>query len=140
MAGFDEIYYLGSPGGYMGADGLNTIDLEILVGSSDRKWFEARYFTPNLRPMAGIKVVIADTPEPHEALLQALIILATDLFSECQSLDRIRDAVDRIDRERLKGEDWTNLLNEARPIFKKLALYRARLESIHESRRGGLEV
>ena len=36
MAGFSRAVYIGSPGGYLGADGLNPIDLEILIGDGNR--------------------------------------------------------------------------------------------------------
>ena len=44
MAGFYKIYMVGGSGGFLGADGINPIGLQILVGTADREWLEPKYF------------------------------------------------------------------------------------------------
>lgn len=44
MAGYSKIYCIGGEGGFLGADGMNPIDFQILVGDADRQWLEVRYF------------------------------------------------------------------------------------------------
>ena len=44
MAGYSKIYCIGGEGGFLGSDGMNPIDFQILVGDGNRQWLEARYF------------------------------------------------------------------------------------------------
>lgn len=43
MAGYSRAYWIGEPGGFEGADGMNPILVEILVGDADRQWWEAAW-------------------------------------------------------------------------------------------------
>lgn len=100
MAGFDRIYYLGHEGGFMGADGLNTVDLEILHGISDREWYEARSWKP-IPPMGRVRVFIPTGPDERDHLLDAMLIFAPELFKECEALEAVSLAVANSGKERL---------------------------------------
>ncbi len=43
MAGFSKIYAIGGQGGYMGADGVNPMEMPLMVGDASRQWLEQRY-------------------------------------------------------------------------------------------------
>lgn len=44
MAGFSKIYCVGGLGGFQGADGVNPILFQILVGDASRQWLQVHYF------------------------------------------------------------------------------------------------
>jgi hypothetical protein len=44
MAGYSKLYCVGGLGGYLGADGINPILFQILIGNADRQWLEVHYF------------------------------------------------------------------------------------------------
>ena len=50
MAGYSKIYCVGGEGGFLGADGMNPIDFQILIGDGDRQWLEVRYFNRDIKP------------------------------------------------------------------------------------------
>jgi hypothetical protein len=43
MAGFSSLYVIGGEGGFMEADGGNSIEFLVLVGDADRHWLELHY-------------------------------------------------------------------------------------------------
>jgi hypothetical protein len=141
MAGFDRIYYLGDEGGFMGADGLNTIDLEILHGVSDREWYEAKYWTA-FAPMGRVRVFVPSAPDDPDALLDAFLIFAPEIFQGCGGIDEAilgieESGVDRLDFNADGMPDAWNLLREhAWPIFKNLPIYSAELTSMNRFSRG----
>jgi hypothetical protein len=136
MAGFDRIYCLGHEGGYMGADGLNTIDLEILHGISDREWYEPRY-GKQFAPMGQVQVFVPRGPDDTDALLDAFLIFAPELFEGCRGLDEIRQLVETSATKRLDfnldglPDGWIELREHAWPIFKNLPIYSAELVSLN---------
>jgi hypothetical protein len=135
MAGFDRIYCLGPEGGFMGSDGLNEIHIEILHGISDREWYEARYWKP-FSPMCRVRTFIPKGPDDEDALLDAMLALTPELFDGCDALEGVSRAVECSGKEMLDfnleptPEDWAALREQARPIFKRLALYSAELQPI----------
>ena len=44
MAGYSKIYCIGGEGGFIGVDGINPIDIQILVSDVHRQWLEVHYF------------------------------------------------------------------------------------------------
>ncbi len=55
MAGYSKIYCVGGEGGFLGADGINPINFQILVGDAGRQWLEVCYFSQDIRPMDELK-------------------------------------------------------------------------------------
>ena len=43
MAGYSKVYFVGSTGGFMGADGLARPFFQIMVGDGSRQWLEVVY-------------------------------------------------------------------------------------------------
>ena len=135
MAGYSKIYCIGGEGGFLGSDGMNPIDFQILVGDADRQWLEARYFNETLEPIGRIGVIIPIGPDHPDALIDACLAFFPEYFESCPSLiqvvETLRD-VSRIDFH-LDGEpaSWTQLREEARPLFKRLIIYEAQLKKIN---------
>jgi len=132
VAGFDRIYYLGHEGGFMGADGLNTIDLEILHGVSDREWYEARPWKP-FAPMGRVRVFIPTGPDERDALLDAMLVFAPELFKDCEALEEVSQAVADSGKEMLDfnlepiPQNWIALREQAQKSFGTLSVYSAKL-------------
>ncbi len=138
MAGFERIYYLGAEGGFMGADGLNTIVLEILVGSSGRQSFEPRYWTDEFKPLGGAKVFVPEGPDTADGLLDAFLIFAPQIFQNQDSLSRMNqmlktDVGGRVDFEQ-NGvpAGWPELRKQSRQQFAGLAVYVAQLKHLSD--------
>lgn len=96
MAGFSKIYCLGGLGGFMGADGINPIGGQILIGDADRQWLEPRYFDKKLKPIGKINIIVPESPNDHN--------------------------------------NWFNLREEAKPIFKQLIIFEAELKQVDLSK------
>lgn len=130
MAGFFKAYLLGPEGGFMGADGLNSLDLIILQGISDRSWFEARYLWEGFSPLGKLQVIIPTDPEGPDGVLDAFLAFAPQLFTECPSLNKVKEELgeaarlDFYDRETIPPS-WSKLREEARKIFQDLNIYEA---------------
>ncbi|MDP2778376.1 MAG: hypothetical protein Q8O48_12110, partial [Anaerolineales bacterium] len=71
MAGYSKLYCVGGLGGYLGADGINPILLQILVGDADRQWLEPRYFDKRIKPLGGIRVIVPEAHNHPHSLLDA---------------------------------------------------------------------
>jgi hypothetical protein len=129
MAGYSRIYCLGGEGGFMGADGINPIGMQIWQGEGGRQWLEAHYFDAQLSPMGQITTVIPGGPNGEDALLDAFLAFAPQLFTDCPSLDQVsREAagLERIDFDlgaEAIPQGWAKLREEARPIFAGLIIY-----------------
>ena len=54
MAGFSKVYFVGSTGGFMGADGLARPFFQILQGESDRQWLEPLYGEEDIPPLGSV--------------------------------------------------------------------------------------
>jgi hypothetical protein len=90
MAGYSKLYCIGGLGGYMGADGINPILLQIWVGDSDRQWLEAHYFDTGIRPIGNIKVVVPEGPDHPNALLDACLAFYPSAFTQCPSMTQVK--------------------------------------------------
>ena len=136
MAGFDRIYCLGHEGGFMGADGLNTIDLEILHGISDREWYEARP-SKGFALTGDIRFFVPSGPDDPDALLDAFLILAPGLFQDQRELDEMIKTFGKSGAERVDfnhdgvPDGWRRIRDQARPTFKELAIYMAELVPVN---------
>lgn len=117
----------------MGADGVNPIELIILVGDSSRQWLEPHYFNRRLRPLGKLRVIVPAGPYHPDALIDACIAFAPHYFRECPSLTSVASEaaeMERLDfdaRPREIPAAWGQLREEARPIFASMGIWRADL-------------
>lgn len=135
MAGYSKIYCIGGEGGFLGADGMNPIDFQILVGDADRQWLEVRYFNKDIRPIGRVRVIIPKGPDHPDALIDACLTFFPEYFESCPSLVQVVEALGNVSRIdfHLDGEPtgWAQLREEARPLFKYLVIYKAELRKIN---------
>jgi hypothetical protein len=136
MAGYSRLYCIGGEGGFRGADGINPILFQILVGDADRQWLEVHYFTNNIKPLSGITRIIPSGPNDEHALLDACIIFYPEYFSTCPTMDLVRqqlrpaDLLDfHLETHRVP-RDWQKLREEARVPFAKLHIWEAMLRQL----------
>ena len=119
----------------MGADGLNTIDLEILHGVSDREWYEARPWKA-FAPMGRVRVFIPTGPDERDALLDAMLVFAPELFKDCEALEEVCRAIENSGKQRLDfnlepiPQNWMTLREQAQRVFKNLPMYSADLRPL----------
>jgi hypothetical protein len=133
MAGFSRFYVIGGLGGFMGADGVNPIEMMIMVGEGNRQWLEPRYFDTRIKPLGKLKTIIPAGPDHPDALLDACIAFYPRLFRECHLLKEVESSLG--DAERLDFDarpleipkGWYKLREEARPIFTSLNIWLADL-------------
>jgi len=137
MAGFSKLYCIGGLGGFMGADGINPIALQILVGDADRQWLEPHYFNQSLRPIGNIRTIIPEGPDHPNLLIDACVAFAPKYFEKCPSLEIIKQKLkdyDRLDFH-LRREDipstWFDLRKEAYSYFKNLIIFEANLTQVN---------
>lgn len=136
VAGYSNIYVIGGHGGFMGADGVNPIELLVLVGDADRQWLEPHYFNKSIKPIGKLGSIIPAGPEQQDSLLDACIAFYPQHFSTCPSLEEVESALQ--DAKRLdfdaRPQDiptaWAKLRDEARPLFANLGIWRANLVPI----------
>jgi len=57
----------------MGADGINPILFQILVGDADRQWLEAHYFDNSIRSLGKIEIIVPARPDDENSLLDACL-------------------------------------------------------------------
>lgn len=136
MAGFLTIYCIGGLGGYLGADGINPIDLQIWQGEGNRQWFEPHYVSQGIRRLGRIRAVIPKFPFDPNGLLDACIAFWPDLYSSCPSFraieQKLQDA-DFLDFDldaKHIPEEWFTLRAEARPIFQTLNIFEGQLNQL----------
>jgi hypothetical protein len=141
MAGIYKLYVIGSPGGYMGSDGVGSIYLQILVGTSSRMWYEPHYFQREIQPMGKLRVIVPEGPDDPDALLDACVAFFPEWFKDCPSL---AEATERFGRdERMVFSDkgipriWRTLREEARERFAELPVWEAELSEVHPVRVDG---
>jgi len=133
MAGFSRLYCIGGLGGFQGADGINPISFQILVGDSDRQWLEPHYFDDTLKPIGKIGIIIPEGPDDPNFLIDACIAFAPKYFEKCPSLEQVKQALQsfkvlEFDREKEKiPQSWVELRKEALPIFEKMNIFKADL-------------
>ena len=137
MAGYSMIYCVGGLGGVEGADGINPIYFQILVGDADRQWLEVHYFDQRIRPIVKANIV-PEFPNDPNALMDACVLFFPKHFQQCQLLTKVAGELMKV--KGLKGlldfnlgkkhipRDWFALREEARPYFEQLHVFRAVLE------------
>ena len=136
MAGFYKIYMIGGSGGFLGADGINPIGFQILVGTSDREWLEPKYFDDRFKSISGITHMVPLRPTNDENIIDGIIIFAPQLFMK--NCDLLKDAFKyfadlgkkRIDMSEDQPEFWGELVNQAQPAFQKIKLYSADIKDL----------
>jgi hypothetical protein len=136
MAGFSRIFCVGDLGGFKGADGINSVYGQVLVGEGNRQWLEAKYFKDDLKSLNDIKVIIPEGPEHKYMLLDSFIVFFPDFFKKCPSFEKVKTKlkeVKKLDFNLKKDEipeEWEDLRKEALPIFKRLNVFWASLKNV----------
>ena len=156
MAGYSKIYCVGGEGGFLGADGMNPICFQILVGDAHRQWLKVHYLNRDvnklfdsiirserensgpdrrIRPMGRIRKIIPLGPNHPDSLIDACLAFAPAYFKSCPSLTQVAEGLENassIDFD-LDGEPagWAQLREEARPLFKHLIIYEAVLQKMN---------
>jgi len=135
MAGFSRAVYIGSPGGYLGADGLNPIDLEILIGDGNRQWFEAVYHNKSIKPKGKQKTIVPFYPDSIDSLIDAIIIFYPSLFDSSPIIKEAYNQLSDIQfidfaNEKIIPANWIDIRNEARKYISDLTVYYANFEEI----------
>ena len=134
MAGYSKLYCVGGLGGFMGADGVNPILFQILVGDADRQWLEAHYFDKSIKPLGEIKVIIPARPDDENSLLDACIAFYPQHFADCPSLPEVEKKVKDLTRLDFDlgmdkvPEEWHKFRKEGEPMFKQLNIFEAQLK------------
>ena len=137
MAGFSKIYCVGGLGGFQGTDGINPILFQILVGDADRQWLEVRYFDKRIKPLSKIGVIIPESPDNPNALMDACIAFYPKHFKSCPLLSQVEREVTGLRRldfdlgQDSIPEEWKNLRLEALPLFKTLNIFEASLTQMN---------
>lgn len=128
MAGYSRIYVIGGAGGFMGADGVNPIELEIRVGEGNRQWLEPRYFETPIRRLGDIQAIVPEGPCSTNALIDACIAFYPERFADCPALELVESSItgmrglDFTDPEFIP-KDWSALREQARPYFRQLNIW-----------------
>ena len=136
MAGYERIYLFGGVGGYMGADGMNPIAMQIWVGWGNRKWLEAHYFVDELKPINGIKSVIPKKPAEELNLLEASIIFCPQFYiMKCDLMEITIRYFSKLNKTKIDLADdapefWDDVVKQARPVFNTLNVFQADLKEI----------
>ena len=136
MAGYERIYLFGGLGGYMGADGMNPIAMQIWVGWSDRKWLEAHYFVDDLEAIGGIKAIIPKQHDEELNLLEASIIFGPQFYTmKCDLMEITMKYFSALNKTKIDlAEDapefWDDVVKQARPVFNTLNVFQADLKEI----------
>ena len=139
MAGFSRIYCIGGLGGFMGADGINPILFQILVGDADRQWLEVHYFSRGIRPLRGICSFVPARPDDPNSLLDACILFYPEHFKNSATLTIVEEqlrGVSAIDFHLNHNvpDEWEKLREETRDDFSKLCIFQADLKRIQPER------
>ena len=133
MAGFSKIYCVGGSGGFQGADGVNPILFQILVGDGSRQWLQVHYFDQTIKPLGKIETIVSEGPNEPNALLDACIAFFPLHFQDCPSLAQV--AILLKDANQLDfdlgvskiPDGWAALRSEALPAFRALKIWQADL-------------
>lgn len=137
MAGYSRMYVFGGEGGFMGAGGVNPIELVILVGDADGQWLEPNYVNQALRPAGDIRRIVPVGPDHPDMILDACLAFAPSWFALCPSLARVElelDGLTFLDFDAAPAsipESWEALRAEARPIFEALPDWETKLVRKH---------
>lgn len=136
MAGYSKIYCVGDLSGPTGYDGINPIEMQIWVGDSDRQWLEARYFNVDIGPIGSIRVIVPQSADHPNALLDACLAFYPKAFSDCPSMAVVQAKLahhERLDFHQGKDEiplEWQQLRGEALGPFRKLQIFEAELRKV----------
>lgn len=132
LAGYTAIYCIGGEGGFQGADGINPIFFQILVGDGNRRWLEVHYFDQTIRPIGNVSVIVPESPESQNALLDACLAFFPQHFEQCASLAEVKETLAEATHLDLGSREiplrWNHLREEARPLLSSLNIYFAALE------------
>ena len=154
MAGFSKVYFVGSTGGFMGADGLARPFFQIMVGDADRQWLEPVYDpesqmrveegassreTRTPRPMGDVKALVPVRPDDPISVLDAAIAFFPAFFAACPTLPQVEaqlSGVTRLDFNigRSVPSEWDRLRAEALPLFRELGIFEAEPRPFNASR------
>ena len=136
MAGYSRIYVIGGLGGFEGADGVNPIYFQILLGDADRQWLEPHYFNRSIHPIGKIRRMIPEKPDDENMLLDACIAFYPDFFKKCPTMERLKEKLKEntyldfhLEKDKIPNE-WYRLRQEAKPIFKTLNIFKAELTEL----------
>lgn len=140
MAGYSRIYVLGGEGGFMGADGVNPIEVLILVGNADRQWLEPHYFDNSIKPLGAVRVIVPTEPDHPDAVLDACLAFCPQRFAACPSLPGVAAQLQGVQRLDFHPDPqgipaaWGQLRDEARPLFATMPIWQADLAELQRSR------
>ena len=129
MAGYSEFYVIGG----FSNDGVNPIEMMILVGNSSRQWYTPHYFDASIKPLGSLDTLIPQAPSAEINLLDACIAFYPQKFAACPSLKIVEAAVkdkSRLDFDQSQGHTpngWNELREEARPYFAEMHIWLAQL-------------
>jgi hypothetical protein len=144
MAGYSKIYVVGDLGGFMGTDGVNSIEFMVLVGDADRQWLEPHYFDRSITPIGRLRSIIPAAPNHPDSLLDACIAFCPRHFRPCPSLAEVESALRDAERLDFQGcpqeipATWFRLREEARPLFAGISIWRADLLPVQGTRASGI--
>ena len=136
MAGYSKIYCIGGLGGFGGADGVNPIEIQIWQGEGNRQWLEVHYFKNGIKPIGRLKVVIPESPDHPDAILDACIAFFPACFESCPALSAVRQELqneERLDfnlKKDLVPKEWPELREQARRLFEHLPIFEASLKPL----------
>ena len=145
MAGYSRIYVIGGQGGFMGADGINPIEVEIRVGQGNRQWLEARYFETAIQRLGDIQTIVPNGPDSADALIDACIAFYPEHFADCPAFASVKASVagktdlDFTDPKSLP-RDWDILREQARQYFGQLNVWVADLKPLSRKGAAGARV
>jgi hypothetical protein len=154
MAGFSKVYFIGSTGGFMGADGLARPFFQIMVGDADRQWLEPVYDPESQRnvseaaatsgnavprPIGDVKALVPVRPDDPVSVLDAAIAFFPAFFASCPSLPSVEaqlSGVSRLDFNigQSVPTEWNRLRSEALPLFNELGVFEAELRPFDVAR------
>ena len=118
----------------------SKIDFILEVWSTSRMWIEARYMVDTIRPIANIKTIVPEGPNDPNILIDACITFAPIYFKDCLSLQSVEDELNKSKVIKLDFDlnnniplNWSNLREEAKPIFDKLRIYEGKMHRISKT-------
>ena len=136
MAGFNQIIIVGMPGGFQGTDGVNRIDLLMLIGNSGRQWIELLENRFSNNPISNVKRIVPSAPDQKNSILDAIVLFCPELFSEnilyTDFVNQLND-IEFIDFEADKNvpKDWETYRSSFIPIVKELDIYCGNFERVN---------
>ncbi|HQP88868.1 MAG TPA: hypothetical protein PLL76_21645 [Thermoanaerobaculia bacterium] len=127
---YDVAWYVHERDLAPGGSPIARPDVAILLGQSDRPWFEIRSPHGRPRPIGRIRSVVPASLDFDGALLDALLALCPERFETCPSLRAVEAKLARTEMldfhlgaSRIPAE-WAALRQEARPLYERLAIVR----------------